>query len=671
MSSRKLAALVLAALMLASSAWAFYWLLGGFPSGFWGSGSGGAEAYEGLGVHPDVIEYWCGDSIASPDGQVWCVFLYRNLTLDVTRNGLTVYTVGRETVLAMLLKPERQTFKATLNETQDYIIQLICYNHERYALTCQVGFLHPGTGQLYAVSAGILTYSYEVLEAASKLQKPPTTLNGTLYALDGETIAEQLWSKMAEYGAGDDRVRSYITWLREAISGVPPGYSNVFDNRGWPREGITPPEYNSLVRIGRVELPFGVGLIVTAYTAGSGASVVVHATIINMEEWLELLARLHPHPPHPDTVNMTQEWVLWRIRLPSGDTYIVQDDGTVVRVNEVAVLLEMPVYTLYYLADRPYGQVVLEQYQIIEEYVYWTLVHPAFATAIRIASPPHENLWELYTWYGTEFTRGVVLLGVGHPGESCDVEPGCGHLPYTIRLTGWGICWEQSHATAVFASNALGAHTAYIEMRALDHAISVLANATYPTIDYDRNGIPESEIIIDTAKLNSPSLINSNIDVAIEFPPLLAIPVYPPVFDLELYADNIKHEFRYFYYLAGVVDAMLSLPPWLRAPWTDTLLEKSRFHEELAKSIAITESLYSFPPWSLFIWSYWLKEKGIEKDTMTLEDAIHYSLQTYKEYAEKYGWTPPPSHRALADTASHIPQLHKTPTPPPREPGKE
>lgn len=665
MSSRKLAALVLSALMLASLTWALYWLLGGFPSGFWGSG---AEAYEDLNARPDVLEYWCGDTIGSPDGQEWCVFLYRNFTLGVTRNGLTVYTVGRETVLAMLLKPERQTFKATLNETQDYIIQLICDNPERYSLYCQVGFLHPGTGQLYAASAGILTYSYEVLEAASKLQKPPTTLNGTLYALDGETLAEQLWSKMAEYRAGDDRVGRYVTWLREVISGVPLEYSSVFDNYEWSRWGFTPPEYSGLVRIGRVELPFGVGLIVTAYTAGSGASVVVHATITNMEEWLELLARLRPYPPHPDEVNMTQEWVLWRIRLPSGATYIVQDDGTVVRVNEVAVLLEMPVYTYYYLVDRPYGQEVLEHYQLLKEYVYWTLVHPAFATAIRIASPPYENLWELYTWYGTEFARGVALHRVRHPGDSCDVEPGCGISTYTVRLMGWGQCVHQSVAAATVASNALGAFTVYIQMTRLGHAVAVLANATNPDIDYDKDGTPESTVLVDTARLKPTSIINDYNDGALTFPPFLAIHVRSS--DNVNNPVHVEHEFRYFYYLSGVIDAMLSLPPWLRAPWTDALLEQSRFHEELAKSVAIIESRLIEPPWSLFRWNYWLKKKGIAKDTMTLEDAIHYSLQTYKEYAEKHGWTPPPSHEALADTASHIPQLHKTPTPPPREPGK-
>ena len=618
-----------------------------------------------------MLYYECGDDDTSPDRQVWCILLYRNFTLAVARSGLTLYTVDRDTVLGMLLKQEYQVFNATIYESQNFTIQLTCDNLERYTLYCVVGFLYPETGQ-FAASAVFLVHSLRVWEvASSRLQGPPATLGGVLYVLDGEVLTEHLWSRMAEYRAGDERVRGYIDWLRAAIAGAAPGYSAVFDNYEWARRGVTPPDYDSVVRIGRVELPFGVGLIVTAYTAGSGATVVVHATITDTEEWLELLARLHPHPPSPYTVNVTQEWALWTIRLPSGATYIVQEDGTVVPVNGVAVLLEMPAYTLYYQTYLFGRQVVLGQYQLLEEYVYWTLVHPAFAIAVRIASPSHENLWELYTRYGTEFTRGVVLLDVRHPGDvACEVEPGCGYTPYMIRLMGWGVCWEQSHATMVFASNALGAHTAYIEMRELYHAISVLANATNPTIDYDRNGIPESEIIIDTARLNSPSLINSNIDVAIEFPPLLAFPVYSPVFDLELHASNIKHEFRYFYYLSGVVDAMLSLPPWLRAPWTDALLEPSRFHQELAKSIAIAESLLRLPPWSIINWDYWLEERGIAKDTMTLEDAIHYSLQAYKEYAEKHGWTPPPSHRAVAGVAHHAPQLHKTPTPPPKEPGK-
>ncbi len=200
------------------------------------------------------------------------------------------------------------------------------------------------------------------------------SLNGTIVSLNGEEITEQLWSKMRDYNAGDPAVKPYIDWLRKALAPEPHDALNVpwypryryywfNDRHGW---SVPLPYEDSITRIGLVKLPFGVGLVVTAYHASDGLTIIVHGTVINETEWRELLSRTvafapYPSPPiygweswgvmagdfynNPKARYITN-WVLWRISLEGHGSYL--DTGKVkAPIKKVVVLIEMPVHERY------------------------------------------------------------------------------------------------------------------------------------------------------------------------------------------------------------------------------------------------------------------------------------------------------------------------------------
>ena len=182
---------------------------------------------------------------------------------------------------------------------------------------------------------------------------------------------------------------------------------------------------------------------------------------------------------------------------PKNGVYLAVN-GTRIPIRNVVVLLEMPVYwiDITYFTGR--YRTIKGIYWSDVEQMYWDVVaHPALALAIHLASPPDVNIQGLYREMVKKLTIKVVLTDVYHPGSTA---PPCGTgTPFLMRKIGCGICGEQSMATSLFASNALGAYTSIIGLP--DHAISTIMYSGRNSVDTDKDGRPDAMVLRDTADL--------------------------------------------------------------------------------------------------------------------------------------------------------------------------
>jgi len=403
--------------------------------------------------------------------------------------------------------------------------------------------------------------------------------------IDLASVFERLAEAMSMYNLSDAEVQSYARWLSEALSPKPRlqvlGVSRVFDDS----DNWFFPSPSDPVAVGLIRLPFGAAIVLSLYRCGDGVAAVVHGTVVDVDGWMDLLARiavaglgpyysalLHYEPTQllPEVVSVwyseplksaRAEWVLWRIKL-EGAGGVLPFNGSRLPVKAVAVLLEVPAYFYNYTWETRNGSVVEEVYWWQAEAVYWSLVgHPALSLAIRLSAPPGSDAVELYRSLVAELTRRAVLTGV-RPGGG--VGRGC-LTPVQLRMCGEGVCGEYASSTALFASNALGAYTAYVVVGYGSglHAISALVVGGGGSLDIDGDGVKEAVVIADTARL-SPEYIERNIVEVVRFPPLLGVGGRAPGSkELLEYSDNVIHT----YILAGVADAVLQLPEWLKTPW--------------------------------------------------------------------------------------------------------
>ena len=484
-----------------------------------------------------------------------------------------------------------------------------------------------------------------------------TSLNGTIVSLGGDEVTRELWMRMRDYNASDSAVAVYVEWLREALAPEPhkalsvPWYPRYrywwFNDRyGWsmPRPGE-----NGLVRMGVVKLPFGAGLIVTAYQDSDGLVVVVHGTIINETEWKELLSRVGAFigGVGGKAGNASIEWVLWRATLSGEGSYLSVGD-TKLPVKQVIVLLEMPAYTI----NGKYWQEA--------EWAYWDVVgHPTLALAIHLAYPP--NTKPSYSKLVKHITWSVVLTGVKHPGDNAPYM--YYHTPFLLRKSGRGVCGEQSTGTSLFASNALGAYTAYAGVSGLrlPHAISLIMYAGWNTIDTNRDGKPDAIVLRDTSRLSA-SFINKHLEGIDYEPPLLYVD--PEVYTTEWVNGRplfLNETARYGYFYSGVVYAVLGLPDWLKAPWLNYTMEKSRFRELEEKAWTVMEKL---PP---------LRKEDYELYTETRAYLIDYAislnrLDSFRSLVARIMgdpvYTVPPSVAlALSKVIGNLPVVYEAGTP--------
>ena len=552
-----------------------------------------------------------GGGVSVPREQVVWSGCDRDFCVYVLRDGRFIGVRGGKEVFSFLiddLLAERIKFSADFSigvEYKNEQLVVSLYRDDRF--------------YVIPLSRGELR---RIVEEVDLVLKGPRlqSLDGSLVCLGCDEITRELWSRMTEFSASDPRIEPYVEWLRKAMAPEPRGALNVSRDYWWFDDGhytsvdadkavrwigvgaipyekcwgdgcalcwgdpsynyyvngtllfstylsdrcMIPPPRDSVVRVGLVKLPFGAGLVVSVYQTGKVLTVVVHGTIVNETEWRELLARLFPFSWDSDVVGVhSVGWVLWRALITPRDTRLLVN-GSAIPVRNVVVLLEMPVYTLSFTV----GSYIADARWLWVEPVYWDVVaHPALALATRLAAPPNTDIRSLYEEMAIDLTRRIVLTGVRHPGWWTPV----GTLtPFLLREKGYGICGEQSWSTSLFASNALGAHVAYVVVNytPLGHAISFLLHGVpdvWNNIDVDGDGEPDDKVIVDTANLDL-DFVAKNIKEVVYGIPLL----------------GINPANRYIYLLSGAVDSVLGLPEWLKAPWLSYTLEKSNFTEVVA-----------------------------------------------------------------------------------------
>ena len=448
---------------------------------------------------------------------------------------------------------------------------------------------------------------------------------GEIVSVQGDRITSQLWSGMKILDAGDGSIKWYLGWLRGAL-GLPGrdlegrhGYLGVFDSRGFRAEI---PGEQGMVKVGVIMLPFGGALIVTAYSSGGRIFFAVHGLILDYKRWETLLSRVAfamgwPYPGggrgfgsednYPLVTGGVNEvyngflssnmstvrvgWVLWRINL-TGESYVLSRDG-LHAVDTVYVLLEMPVYRVPQAPPGSHGWV--EWWQA--EAVYWSVIgYPALSLAVNLAVNGWRGPLGLYASVPPVITRNVVLTGVSYPNVSESYV-------YSTRLRwrGAGVCNEQSRASSMFASNALGAASAYAGVgERLYHAVSieVLPSSLYGQsgpvalpFDSDGDGVNDTGVVlVDTAHME-PGALSRSIVWWYSLPemPLAYSDVLESLrnFWLGLYDYNplLKEliwrwmlDSRYLVYPTLAPLYVSRLPGWLEMPWAGLVLNATGYN---------------------------------------------------------------------------------------------
>ena len=472
---------------------------------------------------------------------------------------------------------------------------------------------------MYTASTPVsLPKSMEIRDAGPGL----STLAGVLRSLGGPKLNEELWSHMREWSAGDIQVSLYLEWLRNALSPEPwmaflmawyqPYQYHWFDNvEVWEAE---PPLPGGPVRIGVVRLAFGAALIVTAYPFEGHVDIVVHGTIVDGEGWKKLLARAAMFYTPSDSpggsdaerraeilyllanssASLRTDWSLWRIHI-EGRGSTLYSEGSVIPVSNIYVLLEMPSYTVIGEGTRE-----AEHYFYAAEPLYWLVVgYPALSLALHLAYPENTDPWMLYR-RAADLARSIALTGVRHPGG---VNRGSYSAPFLVRQAGTGVCNEQSRASMLLASNALGALTAYASLYYRDlgrtwpeHAVSLLI---YPSsvsevrgtvelpVDVDEDGVNDTaDVIADTAGLSPREIAERMISIYVA-PPLGYTyldggsgPTPVSLIPLNTYV--------------GAVQAAEMLPAWLKAPWLEGEAEAMLGFKPLYTNIPRSEVLRGY-----------------------------------------------------------------------------
>ncbi|MEB3756017.1 MAG: hypothetical protein GSR79_04075, partial [Desulfurococcales archaeon] len=356
-----------------------------------------------------------------------------------------------------------------------------------------------------------------------------------------------------------------------------------------------PPNTNQLVRMGIIKLPYGMGIIITAYQHGGHTDIVLHDTIVDADAWKHTIAEalvywygeleggnsmaeslVHDFEP-------SVKWVLWRMAFKAYNTSIEMADKKI-PIGNVYVFLEMPVYFKY-------SNYSVSNYFFHLEEVYWSLVEPVFGLAYHFILP--QNITPRQ-YYARNYTNNPLLDAV-HPqflpneiiGTNTTYK---GHgiapqfTPFTINYVGGGVCNHLSRSTSIIASNALASYSAYMVLKDIHHSISLLifpSSKIVPSksldlvnsrVDVDKDGKNDTSVIINDIKSLRTQWINwdNNIQVDPEYPLQYTDP----------YTDPYNAWMLYYY--MDIPQSLTNLPTWLQTPWLPLFKSLILEREELA-----------------------------------------------------------------------------------------
>jgi len=254
--------------------------------------------------------------------------------------------------------------------------------------------------------------------------------------------------------------------------------------------------------------------------------------------------------------------------------------------------------------------------------LFWTVVgHPAVSLGVRFAFWDYSgDIVSLYKDVVLGLTLSVVTTDTSYIYPR--YENGVtfyGPAPVTpllFRLMGGGVCGGYAWSTAVFAG-AIGGYVSliYLPVRGEGHALSVLILGDGKgSIDLNGDDVGEAIVLYDTAHL-SVDYINDyiskvhagNILPFIDFYYPVSVPVYQQFISTGVW-DELLGGYNVYTplispvvdYYAGVYDAILGLPDWLKAPWLNYTMTLSnltgvfRLADEYADEFAPLREVYEY-----------------------------------------------------------------------------
>lgn len=466
------------------------------------------------------------------------------------------------------------------------------------------------------------------------------TLNYTL--VGAREHAPLIWGMMSEHRRSDPRVAGYLEWLEHVLSpryrGLPFKLDDyividtpvAFDIRGRDYRALQAelPANNTVVRMGYARLPFGYGVIVTAYQDSSGyLNMVVHGTVVDEEEFMELVYRVLSYPLFTEDrdfvpikiqdclmpaerercsdnvrgydyrFKLRVYWVLWRITL-AGKGYLEVNETLRIPIAYVYVLIEMPllgvdregvssdkVYAGTAGTMLPFNRLIVDQFgyaflmvHLSLEPAYFSLSHPVFGIASNFAYV-HENVGWLMAAYGVSYMRP-------HYGFRTVLY---------ARVYGYAVCEGASSSTAL-AVSTLGYPAASVTDWRHDIGVRLMLSSLNESgliqleVDVDGDGVNDSyDVIIDTAEYPREVLRR---DFTREF----ALFCAPLICKGSYYrADMGANMGRMWNYsslaiaLYGTPQAVLGLPEWMKTP---ALVRYQFLTEELIRRSLSDLTLY-------------------------------------------------------------------------------
>lgn len=503
-------------------------------------------------------------------------------------------------------------------------------------------------------TAEVRTTATATYVATTTTAAPPPTLalgwealaNGTLV---GSPLAQQVWEHTVPLPCSDPAVRAYLGWLGELAgqdqSLFSGNYSRMVEDALGPGAlgayrfyigsatplGAQPNLSECYVRVGVVELPYGVDVVITAVYSVGRVDFYVHEFVANWTQFLAMMFMVSGRISgdtspfaYFDYLNVTTRysgwlatepvalWSAWELQLQADPDYYVEYRGAEVPLGTVSVIIEMP----------KYGWLMLEPnvsptfgYMYGIEYAEWDLAEPAIAVAADLAYPANMTVPDLVLAamsLSQQALGGTYISYVPQPGIQQQPLPIAGlplqpyTTPFSFAEEGGGVCDDFALAYSAFASDALGAPTAYMvvvdyEFYDESHALTLIALPNYtgplPPIavhsdywaqpDYDGEPInltPDylpgwvAYKLADTGAIPVSQLENWSGVTGVQ--PELPLLYAPPIIDTNYYvmhrAVNATFHLNYtqayvqevgLYAPAGVPQALLSLPAWLQTPW--------------------------------------------------------------------------------------------------------
>ena len=440
------------------------------------------------------------------------------------------------------------------------------------------------------------------------------SLSGYLFTFDGTEITEELWCRMSDYGVDNISVSKYVQWLKDVINGdinTLAGSKNIY----WffnDCSGKLPRSMDRIIRIGLLNLSYGACIIISAFKYEDGVDIVVHATIGSEKLWRELLARalmltyrLKPEDGL-EALKITlfrkyrysfnnPAWAVWVTSLRGEGSGVKLMDGKVLKIRNVFVILEMPIYFIRLMENKTQysiykGNLPILQYLDAAELLYWRLIaSPALILAVKLAQPPNVSVLHLYEDIVPELVSKIVLRNVGYSTKFANFSH-ITYSPFLIRMVGEGPCIAHSMASSLFASVVLDAVTAnaVIDIANGSHVISLLVlpssilgsgGEITLSLDIDSDGVNDSAtVVVDTADLPI-EYIRTHIREVYLLGPLS----YIPSFIVPARSDSLSSSITaLFYAYFNYTEYLLSSPAWIHLPWSEHTL---KIHEALASNL--------------------------------------------------------------------------------------